>query len=241
MKKGIFVVVVLAIAFTACKSPVSKNQPINTLTEEEKAAGWQLLFDGNTLNGWKEFNRDSLSGEWTVEDSLLVCNGKGGDIGADIITTARFANFEFSVDWKISPGGNSGIFYHAIEDTMYHAAYETAPEYQLIDDLGWPDTLEPWQQTGADYAMHPAAADKKLNPTGEWNTSRIVFNNGHVEHWLNGGKIVEFEAYTPEWENLRTTGKWKDFPDYAKAKEGSIGLQDHGSKIYFRNIKVKTL
>ena len=236
-----FYLLAATVALLSCKSPNTKPVALNTLSPEEQQAGFKLLFDGKTLNGWKEFNRDTLSGEWTIEDSLIVCNGKGGDIGADLITVEQYENFELLVDWKISPQGNSGIFYHAVEDTMYHAAYYTAPEYQLIDDLGWPDELEEWQKTAADYAMHPAPSAKKLNPVGEWNSSKIIYNKGHVEHWLNGEKVVEFEAYTPEWQKLRDSGKWKDYPDYAISKIGHIGLQDHGSKIYFKNIKIKAL
>jgi hypothetical protein len=219
-----------------------KTSPINSLSKNEKKRGWELLFDGQTLNGWKGYNSDKMFSCWSVANGELICQGEGGSVTAgDIITDANFGNFELSLDWCISKAGNSGIFYHVLEGGKYHAAYETAPEYQLIDDLGWPDKLEEWQKTGADYAMTNTINDKKLMPVGDWNNSRIIYNNGHVEYWLNGIKVVEFQAYSSEWEKLRSSGKWKDFPDYAISKTGHIGLQNHGSGVKFRNIKVRRL
>ncbi|MCL3779790.1 DUF1080 domain-containing protein [Prolixibacteraceae bacterium JC049] len=227
-----------AFAFFACNEPVKDNE----LSSKEKRQGWVLLFDGQNTTGWRAFNGTKLPSGWKVENSMLMSLGKGGDIGGDIVFDKPFKNFEFSVDWKISKGGNSGIFYHVQEGAQYKAPYQTAPEYQLIDDIGFPGNLEEWQQTGADYAMHNAdKSKKKLYPVGQWNRSKIVFNNGHVEHWLNGEKIVEFEAWTPEWSKLKNEGKWKNHPDYGLSKEGLIGLQDHGSYIWFKNIKIREM
>ena len=145
------------------------------------------------------------------------------------------------MDWCISKEGNSGIFYHVLDGKQYHAAYETGPEYQIIDDLGWPDKLNDWQQTGADYGMTPAKKNKILKPVGEWNHTCFIYKNGHVEHWLNGKKIVEFQAYTPEWEKKKAVSKLKDYPGYAISETGHIGLQNHGSGVKFRNIKVRKL
>jgi len=220
----------------------SNNNSTNSLSKKEKKQGWHLLFDGHTLDGWKGYNSDKVFSCWSVANGELICKGEGGsETAGDIITASEFDNFELSLDWSISAAGNSGIFYHVLEGSKYHAAYETAPEYQLIDDLGWPDKLEDWQKTGADYAMTNTIKDKKLMPAGEWNNSRIIYNKGHVEHWLNGMKVVEFQAYSPEWEKLRSSGKWKEYPDYAISKTGHIGLQNHGSGIKFRNIKVRKL
>ncbi len=141
----------------------------------------------------------------------------------------------------LSKGGNSGIMYGVVEAEKYDAAWKTGPEYQLIDDVGFPEKLEEWQKAGANYAMHLPNAEKRLKPVGEWNNSRIVVNGTHVEHWLNGRKILEFERWTPEWRKLRDSGKWKDAPDYGLAKTGRIVLQDHGSGFWFRNIKLRPL
>ncbi len=220
----------------------SKKSPVNALSKKEKKQGWQLLFDGQTLNGWKGYNSDEMFSCWSISNGELICQGEGGSVTAgDIITVSDFENFELSLDWNISNAGNSGIFYHVLEGAKYEAAYNTAPEYQLIDDAGWPGKLEDWQKTGSDYAMTPAIKDKKLMPAGEWNNSRIIYNKGHVEYWLNGMKVVEFQAYSQEWELKKSLGKWKDYPDYAISKTGHIGLQNHGSGVKFRNIKVREL
>ena len=200
------------------------------------------LFDGKTLAGWHGFNKKGEIKNWVVEDGALVCLGMAeGDTGGDIVTDKTFTDFELSWDWKVDQGSNSGVMYHVVEDPKYKAPYETGPEYQIIDDIGFPEKLENWQQAGADYAMHPANDKKKLKPVGEWNSSKIIVTNGHVEHWLNGEKIVEFEAWDEAWNKLKTEGKWKEFPDYGSSKTGRIALQDHGKKAYFKNIKIKEL
>jgi hypothetical protein len=233
---------ILAVAISTASCLSTKEVKINTLTDKEKAEGWQLLFNGKTTDGWKGYNQDSCGPRWTVIDGELTCLGEGGGMGYDIVTTKKFSDFELNVDWKLTSKANSGIFYHIVEGPAHSSPYETAPEYQLIDDLGWPEKLEDWQKTGADYAMHTAdTLKKKLNPVGEWNNTRIIFNKGHVEHWLNGTKIIEFTAWDNDWNKLKTEGKWKDYPDYGVAKEGPVGLQNHGSKISFRNIKIKPL
>ncbi len=207
-----------------------------------KKGDWVNLFDGKTLKGWHSFNKTTPVKNWTIVDGALVCLGAAeGDTGGDIVTDKAYTNFELEWEWKIDKGSNSGVLYHVIEDPKYHATYATGPEYQIIDDEGWPDKLEEWQKTGCDYAMHLPNTLKKVEPVGKWNISKIVFNNGHVEHWLNGSKIIAFEAWTDEWNKKKAEGKWKDYPDYGTAKTGLIALQDHGHKAYFRNIRIKEL
>ena len=203
---------------------------------------WVILFDGKTLNGWHGFNKTGAIPNWAIEDGAMVCLGAAADAhGGDIVTDAEYENFELKWDWKITKGGNSGVMYHVIESKKYTAPYETGPEYQMIDDIGFPEKLEDWQKTGADYAMTIPNEKKKLKPVGEWNNSRIVFNKGHVEHWLNGEKIVSFNAWDDTWKNKKETGKWKEYPDYGAAKKGHIALQDHGNKVYFKNIMIRVL
>jgi hypothetical protein len=160
---------------------------------------------------------------------------------ADLTTDKEYENFEISIDWKTSKGGNSGLMYGVVEDRKYDAAWKTGPEYQFVDDVGFPSKLEEWQKAGANYAMHLADDQKELKPVGEWNNTRILVHGPHVEHWLNGKKIVEFERWTDEWNKLRDSGKWKDAPDYGLAKTGRIVLQDHGSVFWFRNIKIREI
>lgn len=201
------------------------------------------LFDGHSLTGWHAYNNSTKNiKNWTIIDSALVCLGLAADAqGGDIVTDREYENFELSWDWKVDKGSNSGVMYHVVEDSVYKAPYETGPEYQIIDDIGFPQKLEEWQKAGADYAMHPPNKNKKLMPVGQWNHSKIIYNKGHVEHWLNGEKIVEFESGTDEWKKKKTAGKWKNYPGYAIATKGKIALQDHGNKAYFKNILITEL
>jgi len=239
-------VLVLSFSIIGCKkideSKTIIEEKINSLTEQEKTNGWELLFDGKTTNGWHKFNDGEINGGWIAEKGELIALGKGGDIGGDIVSDNEYTNFDLRLEWKISQGGNSGIFYHVKEGEEYKALYSTGPEYQLIDDIGFPQRLEEWQSAGANYAMHLAdKGEKKLKMVGEWNTSRIVVKDAIVQHYLNGEKIIEFEQWTKDWYNRKEKGKWKEYKDYARFKTGKIGLQDHGNKIWFRSIKIKSL
>jgi hypothetical protein len=212
----------------------------NQLTADEKKAGWKLLFDGKSLNGWRMY-QSKPADCWGVKDGELYCKGSAtdkSDLRADIITKNKYKNFELSVEWKIAPEGNSGIMYHVTENE--HAAYESGPEYQLIDDEGFPQKLEDWQKTASDYAMYTAVS-RPTKPVGEYNVTKIVVNGTHREHWLNGVKVVEFEAWSDDWNERKAKGKWKDTPAYGMAKEGYICLQDHGSGVWFKNIKIREL
>lgn len=219
----------------------------NMLTEEEIADGWELLFDGKSLDQWKDFNGDSLTQPWHVVDGCIQANGDGSDLSGYIVTRKQYENFILDWEWKLSRGGNSGMLYHVVEGPCFEVPYVTGPEYQLIDEEGWeeqnaPTKLEEWQRLGVDYAMHlPDRAAMRLNPQGEWNSSRIVFDNGHVEHWLNGVKILEFEAWTDDWFARKASGKWETAPEYGLARRGVICLQDHGYPASFRNLKIKEL
>ena len=176
----------------------------------------------------------------------------------DIIYGAEeFDNFELYVEWKIPVGGNSGIFYHIKEG--YGGPPEVSPEYQLIDDENYasihdlvayntsvgfenPAELHPLQQTASDYAMYAADPTmKELNPAGEWNSSKIVFTEAQVEYWLNGKKVLSFVPWSDDWYARKNSGKWDSTPDYGKFKTGYIGFQDHGSNLWFRNIKIRRL
>lgn len=222
-------------------------QSPNTLSDQEIADGWELLFNGRDLTGWRDFNGDSLTQPWHVVDGCIQANGDGSDLSGYIVTDREFDNFILDWDWKLSHGGNSGMLYHVVENPYFAVPYVTGPEYQLIDNEGWeednaPTKLEEWQKLGVDYAMHLPDPDSLfVNPQGEWNNSRIVFDNGHVEHWLNGHKILEFEAWTDDWYARKNSGKWENAPEYGLAKTGVLCLQDHGYPASFRNIKIKQL
>jgi hypothetical protein len=206
---------------------------------KERDSNWEFLFDGRNADAWRGFKMDSMPGGWVVRNDELVTLGHGGDLGGDIITREQFEDFELSLEWSIAPTGNSGIFFHVLEGD-YPTVYATGPEYQLIDDVGFPEKLEDWQMTGANYGLH-VAKDKLLKPVGEWNTSKIRVVNGNVTHWLNGQEIVSYELWTPEWKDWVQHSKWIDYPYYGLAIKGHIGLQDHGTEAAFRNILIRDL
>jgi hypothetical protein len=236
MKKYSCLILILAGVFSACQTKQ------NVLTEAEKAGGWQLLFDGETLNGWRDYNGNTLTEPWTVVDGCIQAKGAGSDGTGYIVTDRQYENFELSWDWKLTKGGNSGMLYHVVERPQYNVPYVTGPEYQLIDEPNFPEKLEDWQKLGVDYAMYlPDQSKMKVNPYGQWNNSKIVFDNGHVEHWLNGQKILEFEAWTEDWFIRKNSGKWENAPEYGLAHKGVFCLQDHGDPASFRNIKVREL
>jgi hypothetical protein len=225
----------LALGLAASTGQPSAQAP-NALTPAEVNAGWRLLFDGTTTKGWHVFGGGAVTG-WEVADGTLIALGQGG--GHDIVTDEEFADFVLTVEWKLAPRANSGIFFNVVEQG-YDTVYATGPEYQLIDDEGWPTKLEAWQRSGANYAMHPPRTSA-ARPVGQWNQTRISVLNGHVELRLNGAITAEYQLWTPEWEALVAAGKWKDYPGYGRARKGRIGLQDHGNKVWFRNIKVQTV
>jgi hypothetical protein len=236
--KQIALSLILAATVMSCKTPTKSE------------ADWIYLFDGTSTEGWRAYNGKSLPPQWVVKDGALTfdteerleVDRKGGN---DIIYgLEEFENFELYLEWKIPEGGNSGIFYHLKEG--YATPSEVSPEYQLLDDLKWEEinnaTLEDWQKTAADYAMHtPDENQKNVKPAGEWNTSRIIFTPDLVEHWFNGKKVVSFEPWTDDWYARKSDGKWEAAPDYGKFKTGYIGLQDHDSPLWFKNIKIKKL
>ena len=209
----------------------------NTLTDAEKKSGWTLLFDGKTTNGWRTY-KNLPNDSWEVVNGELHAKKEGVQHRSDLVTKENYGSFEIQLDWKVDKACNSGLLYHVLETKP--AAYETGPEYQFIDDTGYGEKLEDWQKSGADYAMHPPAK-LAAKPVGEYNHTRLVVNGAHVEHWLNGVKVADFTAWSPEWEKLKKSGKWKDYPDYGLAKSGLIDLQDHGGGIWFKNIKIKKL
>lgn len=252
MRKG-YVMFCALLLIMACKNETKKEGLAQDQTVETKvleAKEWIYLFDGTSTAGWRAYNGEALPPQWVVKDGALTfdtekrveAEKKGGN---DIIYGAEeFENFELYLEWKLPEGGNSGILYHLKEG--YGSPPEVSPEYQLLDDLKWEEInntkLEEWQKTGADYAMHlPDPEQKIVKPAGSWNTSKIVFTPERVEHWLNGKKVLSFVPWSADWYERKSKGKWKDFPDYGKYRTGYIGLQDHDSPLWFKNIKIRKL
>lgn len=222
----------MLLVSAACAA--AQSPPLNQLTDAERAAGWRLLFDGKTSAGWRGFRSQTFPAGWQVVDGALTRVADGGDI----ITADQFGNFELALEWKVAPGGNSGIFFRATEET--ESIYENAPEMQVLDDAKHDDGQSRLTSAGSNYALHAAPAGI-VKPADEWNQVRILVNGSHVEHWLNGVKVVEYELWTPEWERLVKASKFVEWPPYGRAKRGHIGLQDHGDLVAYRNIKIRVL
>ncbi len=214
--------------------PSSTNAVQNTLSAAERAAGWRLLFDGQTTAGWRNYGKPTISDGWKMQDGALTRTGAGGDI----ISTDEFKNFELSIDWKIEIGGNSGIFYRASEDS--EAIYWNAVEMQVLDDAKHPDGQDRMTSAGAAYDLYPSPKGH-VHPGGEWNTARLIVNGNHVEQWLNGFKLLEYELGSPDWNAKVAASKFKPHARFGKNAQGHIGLQDHGNVVAFRNIKIRVL
>ena len=224
----------MAIACKPQSAAVSPTTTPNTLSEAEQAGGWRLLFDGKTTNGWRNYGKSTISDGWSVKDSSLTRTGAGGDI----ISNDEFKNFELAIDWKIEPGGNSGIFYRASEEN--DEIYWNAVEMQVLDDAKHPDGQHPTECAGAAYDLYPVPRGH-VKPGGEWNSARLVVNGNHVEHWLNGFKMTEYELGSADWNSKVAASKFKPHPQFGKNTQGHIGLQDHGNIVAYRNIKIRVL
>lgn len=219
-------------------SELYKNSAPNTLTDNEKKDGWQLLFDGKTTNGWHGYNMKIFPDCWAIEEGSFTMNSQGGGEDQDIITNKKYRSFAFSIDYKLTKAANSGIIFQVAEDPKYKFPYETGPEFQVIDHEGWPGKLEDWQVNGANYAMYTPMV-KPYKPVGEWNHLLLVVDGDIVTQILNGEVVVEYVKNSEEWKKLRNSGKWSDYPDWGMYDEGYISLQNHGTKVWYRNIKLK--
>ena len=234
MKQPTAVTLLVACLVVALPPGARAQASRNTLTPAERTAGWRLLFDGKTTTGWRGWKMDTLPSGWQVVDGALTRVRRA----ADIITTEKFKNFELSLEWKIAPNGNSGIFYRASEDD--DAIYWSAPEMQVLDDAGHPDGQSRLTAAGSDYGLHPSPAGV-VQPAGQWNQVRLIVNGNHVEHWLNGVKVVEYELGSADWEARVKASKFAPHPHYGRNPEGYIGLQEHDSWVAYRNIKIRVL
>lgn len=242
MKRLNFFTLTLFISlFFSCLTKEETSE-VTTETEETSEAtsstdsdGWTLLFDGKSLDGWHNYLSDSVSG-WYVENGILITDGGNNDIVSD----QEYENFELDFEWSISEKGNSGVFFYVVEDEKYPVTYATAPEYQLIDDENYPIELKPVQHTAANYDLI-VADEATINPPGSFNQSKIIVDHGKVEHWLNGTKVVSYELGSEDWKELVKNSKFATMDSYAAVHKGRIGLQDHGDKVMFKSIKIKTL
>lgn len=247
----------LFLALLGCTSeegPQNDEPTPNALTQAEEEAGWTLLFDGESFANWTGLGRDTIpKGHWTIEDGALR-KIDSGDVpkaddgqpleGGDIRTEDTYRNFEFKLEWKASKGGNSGIKYNVSDSlsTAHEPSYAALGfEYQLLDDERHPDAEAPNHRAAALYDLIAPNDQKALNPVGEWNEARIVFQGSRGEHWLNGAKVVEFDLTTARFDSLFAESKYVDIDGFRTRRAGHIVLQDHGDDFWFRNIKIRTL
>ncbi len=250
MKNFKIILLVLMFACFITASCVSEKgvqeEQINKLTQQEIDDGWLLLFDGETSTGWRGYNKENFpDAGWEIVDGTIHCIGSGrGEAGhgGDIITEKIYKNFELKLEWKISEGGNSGIFYMG-KEKKDQPIWQSAPEMQILDNERHPDAKKGKdgnRQAGALYDLIPAKPQNSKH-AGEWNKIKIYVNEGLVEHWQNGETVLEYHLWTLDWKNMVKESKFSVYPDFGEYQEGHIGLQDHGNDVWFRNIKMKEL
>ncbi|MFD2888715.1 3-keto-disaccharide hydrolase [Chitinophaga cymbidii] len=214
--------------------------PGDTATEQRNKGKWTALFDGTSTDHWRGYKKDHLPAEWKIEDGTFTLTKKGGGY---IVTKEQFESFDLRLDWKISEAGNSGLLFHVSEDPQFKYVYQTGPEVQILDDERHPDAKkgkEGTHKAGANYDLMPPMA-ASVKPAGEWNHVRLKVKKGHVQCWLNGKKVQDYRLGSPEWQQLVAKSKFAAMPQYGKFASGHIALQDHGDRVWFRNIRIRRL
>jgi hypothetical protein len=220
----------------ACSQPQQMAKASSDMgTGGQQQSAWRSLFDGRSLAAWRGYQKSEVPAGWKVGDGTFYKE----DETEDIITRDQFGDFELEFEWKVGKGGNAGVFYRATEE--YDHIYWSATEYQLLDDPNARDGRSPLTSAGANYGLYPSIPGV-VKPAGEWNSSRIIARGSHAEHWLNGQKLLEYDYGSPEWEAKVKASKFKDWPNYGRARKGHIGIQgDHTGVLAFRNVRIREL
>jgi Domain of Unknown Function (DUF1080) len=232
-----------SVHFAVAQSNNANDAMLNKLTPAEIKKGWKLLFDGSTLTGWKTYNRTDMATSWGVKDGAIFLDAKKGrsDVAkGDLVTLEDYDDFEFSVEWKISDCGNSGIMYRIVEDPKYKQPYLTGPEMQVLDNKCHPDAKIITHRSGDFYDVM-ASKTENVKPAGEWNSVKIIMKGYKLEQWQNGVRQIKLTLGSDEINAIVEKSKWKNQKDWGKALIGKIGLQDHGDAVWFRNIKIRSL
>lgn len=227
----------LALAVSITSTGCSQNSPaaMNTLSAADQQAGWRLLFDGKSMDAWRGYKQETVPEGWKVVDGTITKEVGTGDI----VTRDQFGDFELELEWRLGREGNAGIFYRGTEE--YDHIYWTAPEYQLLDDATAPNGESRLTSAGADYGLYPSPAGI-LHPANQWNSARIVVRGNHVEHWMNGQKLLEYELEGPDWLAKVKASKFSEWPNYGKTARGYIAIQgDHDGTLSLRNIRIREL
>ncbi len=225
-----------------------KTEKSNTLSPLESLKGWKLLFDGKSTQGWRGYNNQTLSKDWIIDpkDQSLTLNlhklenGTWKSEPGDIMTDAIYENYELRLDWKIDSCGNSGIIYNIVEDSSLNATYQSGLEMQILDNNCHPDGKIIKHRAGDLYDLIKCTVET-VKPVGAWNKVRLIQKNGKIEQWLNDVKVVTCDMNDPNWEKMIASSKFKDMPMFGKSKKGHIALQNHGNRVWFRNIKIKMI
>lgn len=248
--------VVLVAALSSCNNTSNKSTDKdtmqsktevtgNSLTDQEKTDGWQLLFDGKSTAGWHKYGDSVVGSAWKIEDGLLYLDTTVKENwqikeGGDIVTDEEYENFHLKLEWKIAKDGNSGIMFYVNESSKYTWPWETGPEMQILDNAGHKDALIPKHRAGDLYDLI-ACSKETVKPYGEWNQAEIKAVDGKLDFWLNGENVVSTTLWDDNWKKLVAGSKFSKMPDFGTYKKGRIALQDHGNAVWFRNIKIKKL
>ena len=227
-----------SMATTDTTAPMADTSSQNSLTDAEKSEGWQLLFDGQSKNGWHSYNKKGNLDDWKVENGTLVLNSTKKD--DDIVTDEEFENYHLKVDWNISEGGNSGIIFSLKESPQYDRSYKTGPEQQVLDNERHSDAKIPKHRAGDLYDLI-ACSTEVVKPAGQWNTAEIIKNKDSLTFKLNGTTTVQTKMYDDNWKKMIAASKFKEWKTFGTFRKGAIALQDHGDKVMYRNIKLRKL
>jgi hypothetical protein len=227
-----------SMATTDTTAPMADTSSQNSLTDAEKSEGWQLLFDGQSKNGWHSYNKKGNLDDWKVENGALVLNSTKKD--DDIVTDEEFENYHLKVDWNISEGGNSGIIFSLKESPQYDRSYKTGPEQQVLDNERHSDAKIPKHRAGDLYDLI-ACSTEVVKPAGQWNTAEIIKNKDSLTFKLNGTTTVQTKMYDDNWKKMIAASKFKEWKTFGTFRKGAIALQDHGDKVMYRNIKLRKL
>ena len=218
---------------TAASTPPAATAGTTAAAGAEAFGEWRPLFDGRSLAGWRGFRSEAPPAGWQAVDGSLVRTGGGGDL----LTEEEFDDFELSLDWKVEPGGNSGVMFRVSRDG--DETYHTGPEMQVLDDAGHADGRSRLTAAGSAYGLYPAP-EGVVRPAGEWNEARLLVRGSHVEQWLNGTKTAEYELGSPDWERRVRESKFAAWPQYGRVPRGHLVLQDHGDRVEYRNVRIRT-
>jgi len=231
-----FTILAGALLFMSYSDSAAQDAPSEEMAQE--SAAMDSIWEELGADHWRLYAGEGLPEAWQVMDDgtlYFTAEGKGGDI----VTVGQYDNFELELEWKVSPGGNSGIMFRVSEE--HDAPWRTGPEYQILDNELHPDAKQGTDRhAGANYDMHAPSSDV-VHPAGEWNQARIVVDGANVEHWLNGKMIVSYELWSDSWKASIAESKWIDMPTYGMEKTGHICLQDHSDPVWFRNIRIRSL